>query len=192
MRMVEVLGVADRATDRAESLSLGNQQRVQLAASMVHRPEVLVLDEPFSGLDPVGVDVLSGVLREQATAGVPVVFSSHQLELVERLCESVVMIHRGRVVARGRIADLRSVDARRLVRVEVAAAAPGWVDRVPGAGVIDRLPDGAILELDEGALEAEVLDAARAAGQVRHFSIVQPSLSEIFRRAVGQPEGGET
>ncbi len=192
MRMVEVLGVADRATDRAESLSLGNQQRVQLAASMVHRPEVLVLDEPFSGLDPVGVDVLSGVLRDQAMAGVPVVFSSHQLELVERLCESVVMIHRGRVVARGRIADLRSTDARRLVRVEVAAAAPGWLDRVPRANVIDRLSDGAILELDEGAVEAEVLDAARAAGQVRHFSIVQPSLSEIFRRAVGQPDGGET
>jgi ABC-2 type transport system ATP-binding protein len=186
-RIVQVLGVADRATDRAESLSLGNQQRVQLAASMVHRPEVLVLDEPFSGLDPVGVDVLSGVLREQAAGGVPVVFSSHQLELVERLCEAVVLIDRGRVVAQGRIADLRAADARRLVRVEVGGATPGWLERLPGVRVIDQLPDGAILELADGASEPEVLDAARAAGQVRHFSVVQPGLSEIFRRAVGRP-----
>ena len=189
-RMVEVLGVADRSTARAESLSLGNQQRVQLALSMVHRPEVLILDEPFSGLDPVGVDVLSGVLREQAASGVPVVFSSHQLELVERLCESVVLIDRGRVVARGKIADLRSADARRLVRVEVGGGVPGWFERLQGTRVIDRLPDGAILELDQEALEADVLDAARAAGHVRHFSVVQPTLAEIFRRAVGSPSEG--
>jgi ABC-2 type transport system ATP-binding protein len=123
-RVAEVLGVADRAKDRTDALSLGNQQRVQLARALVHRPEVLVLDEPFSGLDPVGVDVLSGVLREQAAQGVPVVFSSHQLELVERLCESVVLIDHGRVVASGRIADLRAADPRRLLRVEVATRRP--------------------------------------------------------------------
>jgi ABC-2 type transport system ATP-binding protein len=188
-RIAEVLGIADRAGDRAESLSLGNQQRVQLAAAMVHRPEVLVLDEPFSGLDPVGVDVLSGVLREHAAGGAPVVFSSHQLELVERLCESVVLIDRGRVVAQGRIADLRAQDVRRLVRVEVSGASPEWLERLRGARVLEHLPEGAILELDDGAREAEVLDAARVAGHVRHFSVVQPSLSEIFRRAVGRPDG---
>jgi len=184
-RMVEVLGVADRSSDRAEALSLGNQQRVQLAASMVHRPEVLVLDEPFAGLDPVGVDVLSGVLREQASAGVPVVFSSHQLELVERLCESVVLIDRGRIVASGRIADLRAADARRLVRVEVAGAADGWLERVAGVRVLEPLPQGAVVELGDAAGETDLLDAARAAGEVRHFSVVRPSLVEIFRRAIG-------
>ena len=182
-RMIELLGVAGRARDRAESLSLGNQQRVQLAAALVHRPEVLVLDEPFSGLDPVGVDVLSEVLRRQADDGAPVVFSSHQLELVERLCESVVMIDRGRIVASGRIADLRARDTRRLVRVEVAGAPDRWLDRVPGVRVIEPLAEGAIVELD-GAGESDVLDAARAAGSVRHFSVVRPSLSEIFRREV--------
>jgi ABC-2 type transport system ATP-binding protein len=191
-RIVEVLGVADRTTDRAESLSLGNQQRVQLAASMVHHPEVLILDEPFSGLDPVGVDVLSGVLREQAAGGVPVVFSSHQLELVERLCESVVMIDRGRVVAQGRVADLRAADVRRLVRVEVEGASPGWLERLLDVRVAERLPGGAILELEPAASESAVLDAARAAGHVRHFSVVQPSLSEIFRNAVGQPREDQT
>jgi len=186
LRTIEVLGVADRKGDRAEALSQGNQQRVQLAAALVHRPEVLVLDEPFAGLDPVGVDVLSGVLREQAAAGVPVVFSSHQLDLVERLCESVVLIHRGRILAAGRIADLRAADARRLVRVEVAGAAAGWYETVPDIRVLDPLPQGAILELRGGAKERDVLDAARAAGDVRHFSIVQPSLTEIFRRAVSE------
>ncbi|HZD17426.1 MAG TPA: ATP-binding cassette domain-containing protein [Actinomycetota bacterium] len=183
-RTIELLGVTDRARDRTESLSLGNQQRVQLAAALVHAPEALILDEPFSGLDPVGVDVLSGVLREQAAEGIPVVFSSHQLELVERLCESVVLIHRGRIVADGRISELRAADPRRLVRVEVLGAAPAWVERVAGARVLESLPDGAIVELTDRARESDVLDAARAAGEVRHFSVVQPSLTEIFRRAV--------
>ena len=107
--------MADRADDRIEALSLGNQQRVQLAAALVHEPELLVLDEPFSGLDPVGVDVLSGVLAEYAATGVPVVFSSHQLELVERLCEAVAIIKDGRLVASGAVDELRG-PGRRVVR----------------------------------------------------------------------------
>ena len=181
--MVAVLGLAERGRDRAESLSLGNQQRVQLAAALVHRPDVLVLDEPFSGLDPVGVHVLSGMLRGQADAGVPVVFSSHQLDLVERLCESVVMIDRGRVVASGRIDDLRAADPRRLVRVEVSGSRNEWLERVHGVRVTEPLPEGGIVELSDGVSESAVLDAARA-GSVRHFSVVRPSLSEIFRRLV--------
>jgi len=184
-RMTELLGIGDRARDRAESLSLGNQQRVQLAAALVHRPEVLILDEPFSGLDPVGVDVLSAILRRQADDGAPVVFSSHQLDLVERLCESVVMIDRGRIVASGRIADLRARDTRRLVRVEVAGAPDGWLERIHGIRLLEALAEGAIVELD-GASESDVLDAARAAGSVRLFSVVRPSLSEIFRREVAR------
>jgi ABC-2 type transport system ATP-binding protein len=184
-RTAELLGVAERARDRTETLSLGNQQRVQLAAALVHRPDVLVLDEPFSGLDPVGVDVLSGVLRGQAGGGVPVVFSSHQLELVERLCDSIVLIHRGRVVAGGRIDELRAADPRRLVRVEVGARNASWLDGVPGIRVVERFPDGGVVELDVGARTGDVLDAARAAGEVRHFSVVRPTLSEIFREVVG-------
>ena len=106
-RWIERLGIGERADDRVEELSLGNQQRVQLAAALVHEPELLVLDEPFSGLDPVGVDVLSGVLAEYAATGVPVVFSSHQLELVERLCEAVAIIKDGRLVASGAVEELR-------------------------------------------------------------------------------------
>jgi ABC-2 type transport system ATP-binding protein len=106
-RWMERLGVVERADDRVEELSLGNQQRVQLAAALVHEPELLILDEPFSGLDPTGVDVLSGVLADYAATGVPVVFSSHQLELVERLCGAVAIIKDGRLVASGAVDELR-------------------------------------------------------------------------------------
>jgi ABC-2 type transport system ATP-binding protein len=112
------------------------------------------------------------------------VFSSHQLDLVERLCESVVLIDRGRVVAAGRISELRARDPRRLVRIEVAGARDGWLDTVQGVQVLESLPEGAILELGAGVPEIRVLDAAQAAGEVRHFSVVQPSLAEIFREAV--------
>jgi ABC-2 type transport system ATP-binding protein len=184
MRSLELLGVADRAGDRTEALSLGNQQRVQLAAALGHRPELLVLDEPFAGLDPVGVDLLSDVLRRQAASGVPVVLSSHQLELVERLCDSVVLIDRGRIVADGRIADLRGSDPRRLVRVEVAGGSIGWIDALEGIRVVEPLPEGAVVELRDETSTDALLDAARAAGSVRTFTVVQPSLPEIFRRMV--------
>ncbi|HXF36407.1 MAG TPA: ATP-binding cassette domain-containing protein [Actinomycetota bacterium] len=184
-RCLELLGVVGRRGDRVEQLSLGNQQRVQLAAALVHDPELLVLDEPFSGLDPVGVDVLSGVLRERAASGVPVVFSSHQLELVERLCRSVILIHRGRIVAAGRIGDLRAASARRVVRLEVAGVPPGWAPAVPGARVLDRPADGLVLELADGTDPQAVLDAARAAGRVLRFSVDRPTLAELFRERVG-------
>ena len=101
MDWLEKLGVADRATSKLETLSLGNQQRVQLAAALVHEPELLVLDEPLSGLDPVGVDAISAVLVEEAAAGRGVLFSSHQIDLVEDLCQSVAIIDHGRLVAHG-------------------------------------------------------------------------------------------
>src|SRR5699024_1511773 len=106
-RWTERLGIAERTGDTVDALSLGNQQRVQLAAALVHDPAVLVLDEPFSGLDPVAVDVMSEVLQEKAAEGVPVVFSSHQLELVERLCHRVGIIAAGRMRAVGTVEALR-------------------------------------------------------------------------------------
>jgi ABC-2 type transport system ATP-binding protein len=181
------LGIAGRAQDRVEQLSLGNQQRVQLGAALVHDPELLVLDEPFSGLDPVGVDVLAGVLSDLAAGGVPVVFSSHQLELVERLCEAVAIVKDGRLVAQGRVDDLRARGQRgRQVLVAVPGAAPGWADAL-GAGVrrLETRRDGALLlELVGETAPDAVLDAARACGSVTHFSLERPTLSQLFREAV--------
>jgi ABC-2 type transport system ATP-binding protein len=182
---LERLGIADRAGDRVESLSLGNQQRVQLGVALVHGPELLVLDEPFSGLDPVGVDVLSGVLRGLADEGVPVVFSSHQLELVERLCESVAIVKEGRLVASGRVDELRQRGAGvPTVRVAVASAGDDWLGRVAGAEIVDRGPTGVLVALRDGAGPDALLDAARGAGSVTHFALEQPTLSELFRKAV--------
>ena len=183
-RWIERLGLSDRSGDRVEALSLGNQQRVQLAAALVHDPDLLVLDEPFSGLDPVGVDVLSGVLSDYAATGVPVVFSSHQLELVERLCEAVAIIKDGRLVASGPVEELRDrATDRRHVRVAVEAG-DGWLTAVPGADAVDHGPRGTLVALGDGAEPEAVLDAARAAGTVTYFSIERPTLTDLFREAV--------
>jgi ABC-2 type transport system ATP-binding protein len=185
-RWMEELGVADRADDRVEALSLGNQQRVQLAAALVHDPELLVLDEPFSGLDPVGVDALARALKARVDEGVPVVFSSHQLELVERLCDAVGIIQRGRLVASGTVPELRlrgRGKRGRQVRV-IVDAAPGWVGGLPGARIVSDDGAGTVVELSDGADDQTLLDRARAAGSVREFRPVEPSLSELFREVV--------
>jgi ABC-2 type transport system ATP-binding protein len=179
---IERLGVAERAGDRVEALSLGNQQRVQLAAALVHDPEVLVLDEPFSGLDPVGVDVLAEVLAERAADGIPVIFSSHQLELVERLCEAVAIINRGRLVAAGPVEELRAGGGGRRYQVEVADATGDWVAGLEGVTVLEKHNGRVVLAVDGD--EQRVLDAARAAGRVTLFSAVQPTLAQLFRQAV--------
>jgi ABC-2 type transport system ATP-binding protein len=180
----ERLGVAERAGDRVEALSLGNQQRVQLCAALVHQPELLVLDEPFSGLDPVGVDVLSGVLLEIAATGVPVIFSSHQLELVERLCDAVAIVARGRLVASGMVAELRTAGRERLYRVEVDGQGKEWVERVPGAEVRGERGGALLVALAGGADDQDLLDAARRAGPVRSFGPERPALADLFREAV--------
>ncbi len=184
-RWIDRLGLTERAGDRVEELSLGNQQRVQLAAALVHDPVLLVLDEPFSGLDPVGVDVLSGVLSDYAAGGVPVVFSSHQLDLVERLCEAVAIIKDGRLVASGTVEELRErgVEGRR-VRVDVDAPGDDWVAGIPGAEVVDRGPRGTLVTLNDGAGPDAVLDAARRAGSVRYFALERPTLTDLFRQVV--------
>ena len=101
LELLERLGLGERTDDTIESLSLGNQQRAQIAAALVHRPEVLVLDEPFSGLDPMAVETVQGVLADAAASGAPVLFSSHQLDIVERLCDDLVIIADGRIRAAG-------------------------------------------------------------------------------------------
>ena len=125
-RWLERLGVADRASDRLDALSHGNQQRVQLIAALVNEPDLIVLDEPFSGLDPIAMDAMAGLLAELAAAGATVLFSSHQLDLVEDLCEDVVIIDHGRVVLAGELADLRSAVPERFVDVRYRGPAPDW------------------------------------------------------------------
>jgi ABC-2 type transport system ATP-binding protein len=183
-RWIERLGLSERAAQRVEELSLGNQQRVQLAAALVHDPDVLILDEPFSGLDPIGADTMAAVLRERAEAKAAVVFSSHQLELVERICDSVAIVSRGRIVAAGRVEQLREERSSARLRVDVEGADARWVDGVGGVEVVDRAGPGVVVELRDGVDDQAVLDAARRAGRVRRFEPVRPTLAELFREVV--------
>jgi ABC-2 type transport system ATP-binding protein len=188
---VERLGLGERRGDPVEKLSLGNQQRVQLAAALVSRPEVLILDEPFSGLDPIGVDSLAEALLGQVREGVPVVFSSHQLDLVERLCDSVGILARGRMVATGTVEQLRAQEAGRLLRVVVPDAAPHWAAALPGVRVVSEQAGDTLLELNGGTDDQAVLGAALRTGRVTHFAWRQPTLVELFREAVAAraPQG---
>ncbi len=180
--LLERLGLTGRADDRLDTLSLGNQQRAQIAAALVHAPGLLVLDEPFSGLDPIAVDTVMGVLSERAQAGAPVLFSSHQLDVVERLCDDVVIIAGGHIVAAGEREELRAryTEPRHRVR------APGdlaWTEAVPGVVVLERSPGEVLFEADEAAAQ-RVLTEALARGPVTEFAPVRPSLAEIFREVV--------
>ncbi|MFN8188519.1 MAG: ATP-binding cassette domain-containing protein [Gaiellales bacterium] len=182
VRLLERLGLADRAGDRLEQLSHGNQQRVQLAAALVHDPEVLILDEPFNGLDPLAVRTLAGLLAELAEAGRTVVFSSHQLGLVEDLCELVAVIDSGRVVLSGEVRALKRQSGRRILRVDVEADPAVWIPE--GIRVASTGAGGIRLLLPASADPLAVLDAARATGTVRDFALELPSLDDLFRDAV--------
>jgi ABC-2 type transport system ATP-binding protein len=184
----ERLGVAHRQGDDVQTLSLGNQQRVQLAAALVHDPRILVLDEPFSGLDPIAVDVMSKVLQDKASEGIPVVFSSHQLELVERLCHRVGIIRSGQMVAIGEVDELRSGGDTELV-VVAPNAADGWAAGLPGVTVRGREGHRTVLVLADDADDQAVLRAALATGPVTEFSRRRPSLTELYREVVTQETG---
>jgi ABC-2 type transport system ATP-binding protein len=186
-RWIERLGVAARRDDEVQKLSLGNQQRVQLAAALVHDPDILILDEPFSGLDPVAVDVMSEVLRERCDAGVPVIFSSHQLDLVERLCDRVGIVRDGSMVACGPVDELRGTGPAQLV-VEAPDARAGWADALPGVTMRGRENGHTVLELADGADDQAVLRAALATGPVHEFGRRLPSLTELFRHVVSEEE----
>jgi ABC-2 type transport system ATP-binding protein len=174
------LGVAERAADTVGSLSLGNQQRVQLAAALVHDPELLVLDEPFSGLDPLAVDVMRDVLAERAAAGIPVIFSSHQLELVERVCDRVGIVAAGAMVACGTVDELRR-DTTRAVWLD----APGFAADRPGVTTLRQEGGSRLLALHADVDEQQLLAAAVAAGPVHEFRPHRPELAELYRDAVG-------
>ncbi len=185
-RWLERLAVGDRATSKVGALSHGNQQRVQLAAALVHDPEALVLDEPLAGLDPAGIEAIGEVLLERAHSGCCVLFSSHQLDLVEDLCESVAIIDHGRLVASGTVDELAAGGARRLaVRVE-GDRQGAWARAIPGVAVSEVDGGEVRLVLDDAADSDVVLDAARSSGRVTTFVFERRRLSEVFREAVGR------
>ncbi|AZZ51628.1 MULTISPECIES: ABC transporter ATP-binding protein [Rathayibacter] len=188
--LLERLGLIERRRDKLEALSLGNQQRVQVAAALVHDPDVLIMDEPFSGLDPLAVDDVVTVIAEHAARGIPVLFSSHQLDVVERLCDDLVIIAGGQVKAAGEREALREQYSGDRWSLETDGDA-GWVRGVPGVEVAELAGTSVLFHADRAAADA-VLRAAVERGTVASFRPVRPTLGEIFRDiVVSAPAGAE-
>ncbi len=181
---LERLGLGDRAGAKLEELSHGNQQRAQLAAALVHAPDLLVLDEPFAGLDPVAVQTLAEVLRDEAKRGTAVLFSSHQLDLVEDICEDVAIIDHGRVIATGGLDELRRRSHHRLIALQLEGAPSEWLPATTGVELLERRNGNLLLSADRDVGPERVLAAAERAAHVISFSYGPPSLAELFLELV--------
>ena len=177
--LLERFGLGDRVRDKLEKLSLGNQQRVQIAAALLGAPIGLILDEPFSGLDPKAIDEMASLLAHRAAQGVPVLFSSHQLDLIDRLCDGLVILHDGHVVASGTRAELETTG--RIRHRIVLAGDAGWLRDLADIRVEDVDGNTALFELLAPGAEQRILTAALERGNVLEFAVVRPTLSEIYR-----------
>ena len=177
------MGLADRAGDKLDTLSHGNQQRVQLIAALVNKPDLLVLDEPFSGLDPIAITAMAELLAEQAAKGTTVLFSSHQLDLVENLCEDVVIIDHGKVVLAGELEDVRAAVADRFVEVRYRGRTPDW-SAVKAVAVMDVGEGRARLRVEQGVDLPAVAALVGSMADIVSFAYQPPTLSELFRKAV--------
>jgi ABC-2 type transport system ATP-binding protein len=181
--LLERLGLGERLGDNVETLSLGNQQRAQIAAALVHDPDVLILDEPFSGLDPIAVDTVAGVLQERAAAGTAVLFSSHQLDVVERLCDDLIIIAGGTIRAAGTREQLRAQHSTLRYQLDSAGDA-GWLRGEPGVTVIDFEGGSALFDVDTPDTAQRVLREAVGRGEVSNFAPQHPSLAQIFKEVI--------
>jgi ABC-2 type transport system ATP-binding protein len=179
---LERFGIAERGTDRLDTLSHGNQQRVQLIAALVNEPDLLVLDEPFSGLDPIAITAMAELLAELAAAGATVLFSSHQLDLVEDMCDDIVVIDHGRVVLAGELSDLRAAVPQRFVDVRYRGPAPDWSGMA--AEVVEAGVGRVRLRVAAGIDLSELVAVAGDAADLVSFSYQPPTLSELFHGAV--------
>ena len=186
--------IPEYADRRAEELSKGNQQKVQFIAAILHAPEVLLMDEPFTGLDPINLVLLREAFIELRDRGRTLIFSTHQMETAEAMCESVAIIDHGRLVAGGRLRDLKRASGRRWIRlaVEGPIPAPTWLADLPGVDILRRDATGAELELLPATEPSAILTAvlARSTG-VNRFEVVEPSLEALFIELVGRPPDDE-
>jgi ABC-2 type transport system ATP-binding protein len=178
---------------RADELSKGNQQKIQLIASILHDPTVLLMDEPFTGLDPVNVALLREAFLELRDQGKTLIFSTHQMETVEAMCESIAIVDRGRVVIGGPLRELRRTAGRRLVKLAVEGDHRlAWVEDIPGARILRPGIDRTEIELDVGVNPDVVLSTAIGRGaRVTHFEVGEASLEQIFIDHVGRPADEE-
>lgn len=181
---LERFNLGDRIDAPVETLSHGNQQRVQLAAALVHDPDLLVLDEPFSGLDPIAVETMSDVLVEQAESGKAVVFSSHQLDLVEDLCEDVAIVNEGSVVVSGKVEALKDAAPIRHLELDIDGDPTALLEQLDGIVSTEMSGTRLTVIIDADTDMRGLLARAQEVGKLRHFAYTSPSLTDLFREAV--------
>jgi len=184
---LERFRIPEYAERRAEQLSKGNQQKIQFIAAILHDPQVLLMDEPFTGLDPINVALLKQALTEMRDEGKTIVFSTHQMEMVEELCQSIAILDRGRLVESGSVRDVRRATGRQVVRLAIAGDPQiGWLDGLDGLRVTRRGQDFVEAEVGRDHDPDMVLRAALERDcRVLRFEITDPSLEEIFIERVG-------
>ncbi len=172
---------------KVEELSKGNQQKVQFLATILHNPSILIMDEPFSGLDPVNARVLKEAFLELHKRGKTIIFSTHQLEQVEELCEDVVIINQGRSVVQGSVRDVKRQHGKNMLRLKLDDDPQvAWLDEVPGIHVLNRRQDYIEMQFQAGFRPNLVLEEALHRGAtVSLFEITEPSLTDIFIDLVG-------
>jgi ABC-2 type transport system ATP-binding protein len=187
---LERLGLADRAEQKVETLSKGMSQKVQFIATVIPQPKLLILDEPFTGLDPVSGDSIRSAILEMRRRGCTVILSTHDMGVAESLCDSIFMIFRGKKVLDGTLASIQASYGSDTIRVELEGEVPA-LDALPG---IEQVKDlGKVQELrmsegSEGCDPQHVLHALAARARITSFSVVQPSLHDIFVRIAGSHE----
>jgi ABC-2 type transport system ATP-binding protein len=185
---LERLGLAQRADDKVETLSKGMSQKVQFIATVIPEPKLLILDEPFSGLDPVSADSIRGAILEMRKRGCTVILSTHDMSVAETLCDSIFMIFRGRKVLDGTLASIQSGYGSDTIRVELEGGASHLGD-LPGIEQVKDLGQLQELRMSLGCDSQQVLRTLAARAHITSFSVVKPSLHDIFVRIAGpQPE----
>jgi ABC-2 type transport system ATP-binding protein len=169
---------------KVEELSKGNQQKIQVIASLLHKPQLLILDEPFSGLDPVNVEMLKAAILDFRNDGATIVFSSHRMDHVEELCEQLSIVHKGKQIVSGSLRDVKRSSSKQNVRIH-SDYDLSQLELISGVISVHKTVEGAVYQIESEQVANELLTRALKSGPIRHFEIEEPSLQDIFIEKVG-------
>jgi ABC-2 type transport system ATP-binding protein len=173
------------ANKKVEELSKGNQQKIQVIASLLHNPKLLILDEPFSGLDPVNVELLKEAIIEFRNSGATIIFSSHRMDHVEELCEELSIIHHGKQIVSGTLREVKQSFGKQNVRIH-SDNDLSKLASISGVTSVSKSIEGALYQVESEHIANKLLTAALESGPIRHFAIEEPSLQDIFIEKVGK------